>query len=98
MQNNAGCTTSFASDWSSQSVWRTLPALPFVTLPVTTASCEKSFSKLTIVKNKLRSTTAQDRLENLMILSVENDITTKLNYESVIDNFASMGPRRMQLT
>ena len=70
----------------------------FVTLPVTTASCERSFSKLTIVKNKLRSTTAQDRLENLMILFVENDITTKLNYESVIDNFASMGPRRMQLT
>ena len=70
----------------------------FVTLPVTTASCERNFSKLTIVKNKLRSTTAQERLENLMILFVENDITTKLNYEAIIDNFASMGPRRLQLT
>ena len=70
----------------------------FVTLPVTTASCERSFSKLTIVKSKLRSTTGQERLENLIILFVENDITESLNYEFVIDNFASMGPRRMQLT
>ena len=69
-----------------------------VTLPVTTASCERSFSKLTIVKSKIRSTTAQDRPENLMILSVENDITNSLNFEDVIDRFASMGPRRMQLT
>ena len=66
----------------------------FVTLPVTTASCERSFSKLTIVKSKLRSTTAQERLQNFFI---ENDITASLNYESVIDSFASMGPRRMQL-
>ena len=70
----------------------------FVTLPVTTASCERSFSKLTIVKNNLRSTMAQERLENLIILSVENDITIELHYESIIDSFASMGPRRMQLT
>ena len=69
----------------------------FVTLPVTTASCERSFSKLTIVKNNLRSTMAQERLENLIILSVENDITIELHYESIIDSFASMGPRRMQL-
>ena len=63
----------------------------FVTLPVTTASCERSFSKLTIVKNNLRSTMTQERLENLMILFVENDITSDLQYTSVID--ASMGPR-----
>ena len=69
-----------------------------VTLSVTTASCERSFSNLTIVKSKIRSTTAQDRLENLMILSVENDITNSLHFEGVIDRFTSMGPRRMQLT
>ena len=70
----------------------------FVTLPVTSASYERSFSKLTIVKSKIRSTISQGRLENLMILYVENDITNNLNFEEVIDRFASMGPRRMQLT
>ena len=67
----------------------------FATLPITSASCERSFSKLTIVKNKLRSTMVQHRLENLF---AENDLTDQLNFESVIDSFAPMGPRRMQLT
>jgi len=57
---------------------------------ITSASCERSFSKLTIVNNKLCSTMAQHRLENLMILFVENDL---INFESVIDRFASIRPR-----
>ena len=69
----------------------------FITLPITSASCERCFSKLTIVKNKLRSTMSQSRLENLMILFVENDITSDLTFDCVIDTFATIGPRRMQL-
>ena len=40
---------------------------------------------------------SQKRLENLMILFAENDITVNLTYDSVIDSFALMGPRRMKL-
>ena len=71
----------------------------FATLPITTVSCERTFSKLTIVKNKLiiRSTMSQKRLESLMILFAENDITVNLTYDSVIDSFALMGPHRMKL-
>ena len=83
--------------WAPQSIQQTLHQLYhlFATLPITSVSCERSVSKLTIVKNKLRSTIVQHRLENLMILFLENDLTDQLNFESVI---ASMGLRRMQLT
>ena len=62
----------------------------FVTLPVTTASCERSFSKIAIVKNKLRSTMPQDRLQSLSILFVENDITRNIEFDLVIERFALM--------
>lgn len=62
----------------------------FLTLPITSASCERSFSKLTIVKNKLRSTTLQQRLEDLMILC-------KLELDSVIDTYDAMSSRRIKL-
>ncbi|CAM5151297.1 unnamed protein product [Natator depressus] len=40
----------------------------FAALPVTSCSCERAFSKLAHVKNKLRSTKSQQRLDSLMIL------------------------------
>ena len=43
-----------------------------LTVPVTVASGERSFSKLKLIKNYLRSTMLQDRLCNLSILSTEN--------------------------
>ena len=69
----------------------------FVTLPVTTASCERSFSKLAIVKNKLRSTMSQDRLQSLLILFVEGDLTNTTEFEPVIERFALMKSRRTNL-
>lgn len=57
------------------------------TLPITSASPERTFSKLKLVKTRLRSTMAQSRLENLMLISWEN-ITVK-NSE-IIDKFASL--------
>jgi len=45
-----------------------------LTLPVTTASVERGFSKLSLVETKLRSTMGQDRLEALLLASVEKDI------------------------
>ena len=46
----------------------------FLTLPVTVASCELSFSKLKLLKNYLRSSMDQERLTNLAILSIENPL------------------------
>ncbi|CAI6369554.1 unnamed protein product [Macrosiphum euphorbiae] len=41
----------------------------FMIIPVTSCACERSFSKLSIVKTKLRSTMTQDSLsKNLLII------------------------------
>ena len=68
-----------------------------LTLPVTTASVERGFSKLTIVKSKLRSTMKQERLEALMLASVEKDLLLQLDDAELVANFASKADRRMLL-
>ena len=45
-----------------------------VTLPVSVASGERSFSRLKLIKNYLRSTMTQNRLNELGLLSIENDV------------------------
>ena len=48
-------------------------------MPVSVAEGERSFSKLAIVKNHLRSTMGQGRLSSLVLLSCEHDLAKKLN-------------------
>jgi hypothetical protein len=69
----------------------------FLTLPVTVASNERSFSKLKIIKNFLRSTMSQDRLTNLAILSIEKEVTKTIDFDVIIDQFASRKCRRIPI-
>ena len=46
----------------------------FLAMPVTNASGERSFSKLGLVKNRLRSTMQQERVSHLTLMSIEHDI------------------------
>jgi hypothetical protein len=66
----------------------------FLTLPVTVASAERSFSKLKIIKNYLRSTMGQERLQGLAILGIETDLARKIDFDDVIDSFATEKARR----
>ncbi|XP_026483030.1 zinc finger MYM-type protein 1-like [Ctenocephalides felis] len=68
--------------------------LLFLTIPVTTASAERSFSKLKLIKNYLRNSMGQHRLSNLAILSIENTMARSLNFDDVIDTFAEQKARR----
>ncbi|XP_050919588.1 uncharacterized protein LOC127137146 [Lathyrus oleraceus] len=45
-----------------------------LTIPVTVASAERSFSKLKLLKTYLRSTMSQERLNGLALIAIENDI------------------------
>ena len=59
-----------------------------LTISVSVASCERSVSKLKLIKTYLRSTMSQERLSNLAILSVEKDTFESVNLDAIIDQFA----------
>ncbi|XP_026416473.1 zinc finger MYM-type protein 1-like [Papaver somniferum] len=61
-----------------------------LTIPVTVASAERSFSKLKLIKSYLRSTMSQERLNGLAMLSIEADMLSSIDYDSIINEFASV--------
>ena len=64
-----------------------------LTVPVTVASAERSFSKLKLLKNYLRSTMSQERLNGLTMCTIEKDILDTIDLDTVLDNFASRNAR-----
>ncbi|XP_060854976.1 zinc finger MYM-type protein 1-like [Metopolophium dirhodum] len=69
----------------------------FTTIPVTSCSCERAFSKMAIVKNKLRSTMAQQRLDALLTIFIEQEIVNSLDMEEIIDEFKTLTPIQRRL-
>uniref|UniRef100_A0A803KFL2 DUF4371 domain-containing protein n=1 Tax=Xenopus tropicalis TaxID=8364 RepID=A0A803KFL2_XENTR len=59
-----------------------------LTLACTQVSCERVFSKLKIVKTRLRSMIGQELLESFLLINIERDIANNLVYDDIIDNFA----------
>ena len=67
-----------------------------VTLPVTSVVCERSISTLPFIKNDLRSTMTNDRLNGLALMYVHRNLTKQLDLDEIVDNFAREHPRRME--
>ena len=68
-----------------------------LTIHITVASAERSFSKLKLLKSYLRTTMIQERLNGLAMIAIENDIPEKIKFNDLVDDFASKRPRRMAL-
>lgn len=69
-----------------------------VVLPVSSASCERSFSSLRLIKTYLRSTMTEKRLSSLAVLSIESKRTKALDLDRFVKRFAEQhGNRRIQL-
>ena len=68
----------------------------YLTIGVSIASCERSFSKLKLIKLYLRSTMNDDRLSALSIRSMEKDYVQKLDFGNIIAAFASAKARKVQ--
>lgn len=56
-----------------------------LTLPMTQVTCERSFSKLKIIKNRLRSTMNNENLEACMLMACENDILQGIDEFIIIE-------------
>ena len=68
----------------------------YLTVAVYIASCERSFSKLKLIKSYLRSTMGESRLSALAILSIESDFVEMLFFKDIISEFVTGKARRIQ--
>ena len=60
-------------------------------------SAERSFSKMTIIKNRLRTSMTHERLGHLAVLSKESDILRQLDFNQFIDDFANRKVRKVSI-
>jgi hypothetical protein len=49
-----------------------IPLRLYLTIPLKNCEVERSFSKLTLIKNRLKSTQTEDRLNVLIIVRINN--------------------------
>lgn len=66
----------------------------FITLPVTVASSERSFSKLKIIKSYLRNSMSGTRLCDLSIISIEHERSRCLDLDKLARQFLQLKSRR----
>ncbi|XP_056697552.1 uncharacterized protein [Spinacia oleracea] len=70
---------------------------PVLILPVATASVERVFSSMTIVKSKLRNRLGDQLLNDCLVTFIERGLSSKVSDEDVINRFQNMKSRRMQI-
>nr|KYP50198.1 Zinc finger MYM-type protein 5 [Cajanus cajan] len=66
-----------------------------LTVPVIVDLVERSFSKLKLIKSYLRSILSQERLNGLTLLWIENDMLNEIDYNNLINNFASQKAQKI---
>ena len=66
-----------------------------LTLPVSTATIERAFSTMNIIKNRLHNKMEDDFLMDSMILYIEKEIAAKFGTKSIIDDFRDLKEHRV---
>ena len=69
----------------------------YLTIPISSAAAERSFSRLKLIISYLRSTMTEHRLSGLAMISIERESGSKIDLDRVINTFACMKPRRKAL-
>lgn len=69
----------------------------YLVLMISNCSAERSFSKLKLIKNRLRTTMCSGRLSHLSLMSIESDILRQINFEDLVTTFAKIKARKVSL-
>ena len=67
----------------------------YLSLMISNCSGERSFSKLKLIQNRLRTSMGQGRLVHLVMMSLEWDILRELDFKDVIYQFATAKSRKV---
>ena len=68
-----------------------------LTISFSIANCERSFSELKLILSYLRVSMGQDHLSDLALLSIERNEMEKCDFDQVIDKFATVKSRKINL-
>ena len=67
-----------------------------LTLPVSTATSERAFSAMKIVKTRLRNKMEDEFLSDNLAIYSEREIAENFTTDSILDDFRSLKERRLQ--
>ncbi|XP_025200593.1 zinc finger MYM-type protein 1-like [Melanaphis sacchari] len=67
-------------------------------MAITNCSAERSFSTLKRVKNYLRASMEGDKLNSLSLLEIETELVNKMDFDAIIDDFATQKSRRKPMS
>ena len=68
-----------------------------LTLPASTATTERAFSAMKLVKTRLRSKMEDEFLRNCLITYIEKEIAIQFATDKLIDDFDAIQTRRVAL-
>lgn len=60
-----------------------------LTLPITQVACERSFSILKYIKNRLRNRLSHEKLDSFMLMAIEKELLQQIDNEAVINRIAA---------
>jgi hypothetical protein len=67
-----------------------------LTLPVSTATTERAFSAMKVVKTRLRNKMEDEFLANNLVIYIEKEIFESVSSDVILDDFVSLKSRRVQ--
>ena len=66
----------------------------FLTVPLSTVECERTFSKVNLIKSKDRATLSMDTIDRLLEINIKGPELNEFNFEKVISDWKEAKQRR----